>query len=118
RGKLRLEARADQLLSIRDDLLDAGADDAGLLLQVLAHRLDLALDAAAVLLDRLLDQVAPLAQLPLETSPGPADLALEAVAGGDAGALEATDLVLHAGPAAVLVGQVPDACDHAVTGQD
>src|SRR5579884_23119 len=94
-------ALPDQSLGVGDDFLHARAELARLLGQVLAHGLDLTLQAAAVLPDRALDQVAALAQLALEPSPGALDLALEPVAGGRAAALVAPELVLEGGPAGV-----------------
>ena len=104
----------DALLRVGDELLDSCANDAGLLLQVLADRAHLALEAPPVLLDGALDAAATLAQLALELGARLADLALEAVAGGRAAALVALDLALEAGARAVLGGEALDGRDEVV----
>src|ERR1700679_3395696 len=106
RGKSwELRDRGDPVLRLGDELLDPGADRAGLLLEVLAHRPDLTLDAAAVLLHRALDDRAALTQLTLELGPRAPHLTLEPVARAGAAALVALELTLDGGPGAVLGGQ-------------
>src|SRR5882757_8336883 len=93
-GEADLRDRAEPVSRFGDELLDPRGERAGLLLQVLADRTELALDAAAVLLDRPLDAVTALTQFALELGPRAADLALEAVAGGGATPLVALELAL------------------------
>src|SRR5260370_13391196 len=75
---------AEPLLDVVDELFDLGRELAGLLLEVLADRLDLTLEAAAVLLDGSLDPGTALAHFALELGAGLADLSLRAVSGGRA----------------------------------
>jgi hypothetical protein len=73
-----------------------------LLLEILAHRAQLALDTTPILPNRALDQAPALPELALEPRARPANRALEAVAGGRAASLVALELTLERRTGAVL----------------
>ena len=100
-----LRGRVQPALCLGNEPLEPGRDETRLAAEVLAHRTDLALEAAAVLAHGPLDAGSTVAKLALDPRAGLADLPLEPVACGCAAALVALELALDAGTRAVLRSQ-------------